>query len=351
MKRRVFLQTMGSVAGTSALALSGEATPSSTAPTNEPSLPRRVLGRTGEKISLIGFPGLCLIHGEQPECTEAIHRAYASGVNYFDVAPAYGNGKAETRMGIGLEGIDRKSIFLACKTKMRDAQGAREELERSLQLLKTDHFDLYQLHALIQPAEVEQALAPGGAIETLQKAKEEGKVRFLGFSAHTNKAAIKALTGFDFDTVMFPINFIEYFVLGFGKQVLDLAQQRGAAVLAIKPMCRGALPQGMENKRRWWYRPMEDESEIDLGLRFTLSQTPVVAGLPPAFFDLVDKAIAAGRQYRPITAEETEKLRALAQTCESVFRREESKVAFESPHGHEPSYPDSPHESCPFALG
>ena len=190
-------------------------------------------------------------------------------------------------------------------------------------------------------------MGPGGAMETLLKAREEGKVRYLGFSAHTTQAAVKALSGFRFDTVMFPINFVEYFVLGFGKQVLELAQEQGVAVLAIKPMCRGRWPEGAEKTRKWWYRPIEDDAEIDLALRFTLSQPGVAAGLPPAFLDLVDKAVAAGQRFRPISEPETQKLRELAASCDSVFRLEEQKVTWGRPRHHEPAYPDSPHEGCP----
>ena len=353
MKRRSFLKTVSGAVGGTALGIPSALVGQQSAPTAEEvktaSLPRRALGRTGKSVSIVGFPGLSLVHDDQERCTAAIHDAFRRGVNYFDVAPAYGNGDAEVKMGIGLQGVDRNSIFLACKTRMRDKQGAQEELHRSLERLKTPHFDLYQLHALRQPEEVKQALGPGGAIETLLEAKEEGKVRHLGFSAHTTKAALTAMGHFRFDTVMFPINFVEFFTMGFGKPVLELAKQQGAAVLAIKPMCRGAWPEGVERTRRWWYRPVEDEKEIDLALRFTLSQSPVAAGLPPAFLELLDKAIEAARLFRPVTEAETGKLRKLAQTCESLFRREEEQVASTVPN-QDPVYPDSPHECCPGAY-
>ena len=99
-------------------------------------MPRRAIGREGDMISVIGYPGLALARGEQPECNDALHRAFDRGINYYDVAPAYGKGEAEIKMGIGLQGLDRDSIFLACKTKMRDKDGAREGLERSLERLK-----------------------------------------------------------------------------------------------------------------------------------------------------------------------------------------------------------------------
>lgn len=351
MERRSFLKAVG--AGTGALAgLSDRGILSSgiAAEATETGLPRRDLGRTGEKLSIVGFPGLSLIHDEQARCTEALHQAFDRGVNYFDVAPAYGNGDAEIKMGQGLVGVPRDRIFLSCKTKMRDKARCRKELERSLTRLKTDHFDLYQLHCLKTPEEVAQALGPDGAMETILKARDEGKLRFVGFSAHTTKAALKALNEFAFDTVMFPINFVEYFTLGFGKPVLDLAAEKGAAVLAIKPLCRGAWPKDMERTRRWWYRPVEDQEEIDLALRFTLSQQPVVTGIPPAFLDIAERAFEAGRRFRPITAEETETLRQLAARCESIFRREEMAVAFGTDGRHRIVHPDSPHEGCPGCI-
>jgi len=291
-------------------------------------------------VSIVGFPGLSLVHHGQKQCTEALHKAFALGVNYFDVAPAYGD--AQEKMGIGLEGIERGKYFLACKTNKRDKVGAREDLERSLKLLKTDRFDLYQLHHLRRSEEVKQALGPGGAIETLLKAKQEGKVRWLGFSAHTTDGAIEALKAFRFDTVMFPISFVEHLTWGFGKEVLEFAAKQGAAVVAIKAMCRGAWPKGVKKSREWWYRPVEDAREVELAWRFTLSQPAVAAGFPPAFIDLLDKAIDAARKYRPITEPEMDRLRGIAKTCESIFRKE-AVAARLSPCGR-PVFADSPHE-------
>lgn len=347
MKRRSFLKVAGGVAGAYALGvqsvLRAEKSGSSEEIEKVAGLPRRVLGQTGEKISIVGFPGLALVHYDQKRGTAGLHQAFERGVNYFDVAPAYGNGEAEIKMGIGLQGLDRSRIFLACKTRMRDKEGARKELERSLKRLKTNYFDLYQMHCIRRPDEVKQALGPGGAIETFLKAKEEGKVRYLGFSAHTTKGALAAMHGFRFDTIMFPINFVEYFQMEFGRAVLELAHEQGAAVLAIKPLSMGAWPQGAERTRKWWYRTTESQEEVGLAMRFTLSRRPVAAGIPPSFLDLLDKAIEAGRSYRPITEAETQKLREQAQTCESLFRREQVARAGLP---QRPIYPDSPHECC-----
>ncbi|MHC4653986.1 MAG: aldo/keto reductase [Planctomycetota bacterium] len=354
MKRRTFLKAVGSIATGGALGvqsvLGGSEQATSTGTIEKVAdLPRRVLGRTGRKVSIVGFPGLALVHYDQDRCNAGLHDAFKRGVNYFDVAPAYGNGEAEIKMGIGLQGIDRSRIFLACKTKKRDKEGARKELERSLERLKTDYFDLYQLHHLRWPKEVKQALGPNGAMETILKAKEQGKIKYLGFSAHTTKGALEAMNGFRFDTVMFPINFVEFFKMDFGKPVLELANKQGAAVLAIKPLSTGTWPEGVEKTRKWWYRTTESQEEVNLAMRFTLSQKPVAAGIPPSFLDLLDKAIEAGKTYRPISKAETQKLQEMTKTCKSVFRREEEQVA----HGgllHEPLYPDSPHECCPCAY-
>jgi predicted aldo/keto reductase-like oxidoreductase len=354
MKRRAFLKGVGGIAtGLTVHSIVGcEQSLSKQQDDKVAGLPRRTLGRTGEKVSIVGFPGLALSHYDQDRCNAGLLDAFERGVNYYDVAPAYGkDGDCEKKMGIGLEAaaIDRSRIFLACKTKMRDKEGARFELERSLKRLKTDYFDLYQMHHLRTPEEVKQALGPGGAIETFVEAKKEGKVRHLGFSAHTTKGALEAMNGFRFDTVMFPINFVEFFKMGFGKPVLELANKQGAAVLAIKPLSKGPWPEGVERTRKWWYRATETQDEVDLAMRFTLSQKPVVAGIPPSFLDLLDKAIEAGRTYRPIKEAETLTLQETADDCLSLFRREEERVA-RGDLSLSPVYADSPHECCPGAY-
>lgn len=347
MKRRSFLQAVGGATG--GLALGWEPLDGAESAGVEvervSGLPRRVLGRTGQKLSVVGFPGLALIHYDQAECTAALHSALERGVNYYDVAPAYGNGQCETKMGIGLEGVDRDSYFLACKTKKRDKAGAREELEQSLKLLKTDHFDLYQLHHLRWRDEVDQVLGPDGAIQTLVEAQKEGKVKHLGFSAHTTKAALRVMQGFRFDSVMFPINFVEYLRYGFGKEVIELAQQQGAAVLAIKAMSRGGWPAGVERDRKWWYRSVEEADEVDMAMRFALSQPGVVSTIPPSFLDLLDKAIEGGKRLQPISGGEVERLSEIAQTSLSIFQKDETQA-----HWHhaprEPRFARSPHEGC-----
>jgi aryl-alcohol dehydrogenase-like predicted oxidoreductase len=342
MKRREFLKVLGATTGACALSqtsiFSAGYTNAQAPAETVAGMPRRLLGRTGARVSIVGFPGLALVQEEydQDRCTKALHDAFAKGVNYYDVAPAYGKGKCETRMGIGLQGLDRSKYFLACKTKMRDKDGARQELETSLKLLKTDHFDLYQMHHIRSVDEVKTALGKGGAVETFLKAKEEGLIKHIGFSAHTTKGALEIMKGFRFETAMFPINFVELYNRGFGKDVLDLANEQGVAVLAIKPMLYGRWPDLAKRTRKWWYRSVEEPHDVDLAWRFTLSRKGVVAGIPVSYLDLTEKAIEAARNYRPATEAELAELKQMAASCTSLFEEEEKKFAHAGPqHPHD----------------
>jgi aryl-alcohol dehydrogenase-like predicted oxidoreductase len=308
-------------------------------------LPRRLLGRTREEVSIITFPGLALVHEDQEQSNVAVRRAFDKGCNYFDVAPAYGrNGECEIKLGAALQQLPRKDYVLSCKTKARDKEGARVELERSLERLKTDHFELYQLHHLVTVDEVKRAMGPGGAMETLLAARESGKTKWLGFSAHSTRAAVEAMRAFDFDTVMFPVSFAEFYLRDFGREVLEVAAERGAAVIAIKPMCMGAWPKDVERARKWWYRTTETPEEISLSLRFSLSLKGVATGIPPSFVDLVDKAILAANDYQTATLADRNQLRELAKQCESVFIREDER-GNSTAGNHRAPYPEHP-ETC-----
>jgi aryl-alcohol dehydrogenase-like predicted oxidoreductase len=341
MKRRVFLKTVGGAAGVAALGVPNIFAADQPLETVA-GMPRRVLGRTGQKVSVVCFPGLALFHCDQEKGTAALRDALERGVNYFDVAPNYGNGDAEIKMGIGMQGLDRSKYFLACKTHKRDAEGAQMELERSLKRLKTDHFDLYQLHHLVRPAEVKQVFGPGGAMEPILKAREQGKLKYIGFSAHTTKGALEALKAFKFDTVMFPINFVEYYTREFGKEVMALANEQGAGIIAIKPISWGTWPKDTPKDREWWYRSVEHPKDILLAMRFTLSQKGVAAAIPTSFVELLDKTIDAAKLFKPLDTAAVAQLKEMAANREGLFMGEERQVALNLPHA--PVHPGSPHE-------
>jgi predicted aldo/keto reductase-like oxidoreductase len=335
MKRRTFLKVTGGVAGgcildrgTGILASAAAETPTE--------MPRRTLGGTGLQVSVVAFPGLSLSRASQDEATKAVHNALAKGVNYFDVAPAYGD--AEVKLGIALQGVDRSKIVISCKTKGRDKAAAQRELNQSLQRLKTDYVDVYQMHLLQTREEVKRALGPGGAIEVFTEAKKQGKAKHLGITAHTTRAALEAIDGFGFETVMFPINFIEYYQFGFGKEVLKAAKKKGMGVMGMKTMCGGQWPRGMQRTRNNFYRPLEETEIVNLAVRWTLSQEQVAAAVPPGFIDLFEKAVPVGPVYKPITDAETSKLQELAKAYTPQFQRDDQGVAMD-----QPAYYDCPH--------
>ena len=337
MKRRTFLKTVGAAATGLAVGyrplFAADDQPERELHPHASGLPRRQLGRTGQKISVVGYPGLALSKISQAKASAALRAAFDAGVNYFDVAPAYGD--AEVKMGAAMQAtrIPRDEIFLASKTKSRDAAGARAELERSLRRLKTDHLDLYQLHVMSTADEVREVLAPDGALEAFLRARDEGKVRWLGFSAHTKSAALALLKAHKFDTVMYPVNFIEHFTHQFDPEVLALARAEGAAVIAIKPISAGGWKSGERPSRGgWWYRPLEEQSEIDLAIRFSLSLDPVVSVLPTSFYDLAEKSIVAGKAYRPASDADLEALRELAGKYVPLFRPGAGESAAFAPH-------------------
>ncbi|MCC6445883.1 MAG: aldo/keto reductase [Armatimonadetes bacterium] len=279
-------------------------------------LPRRKLGKAGERLSIIGFGGIVVSGVEQPEADRLVREAVQKGVNYFDVAPTYGN--AEERLGPALKPY-RDKVFLACKTVKRDKEGAAQELAQSLERLKTDHVDLYQLHAITTLEDVEKALGPGGAIEAVTEARKRGQVRYIGFSAHSVEAALKAMNEFKFDTILFPFNYVCFFQGDFGPQVLKAAREKGMGCLALKAMARTHWPKGAkQDYPKCWYQPVSEDADVALALRFTLSQ-PITAAVPPGDARLFEKAVAIAQRFKPITAEETRILQAKAEGVEPIF--------------------------------
>ncbi len=280
-------------------------------------LPKRILGRTGEQLSIIGFGGILVMNMEQSVANDLVARAVDHGINYFDVAPTYGN--AQQQLGPALQPY-RNKCFLACKTTERSKAGAEKELHESLKLLATDHFDLYQLHALTTREDVEKALGPNGAIEVFRKARQDGKVRLLGFSAHSEEAALLAIEQFDFDTVLFPINFVCWYQGNFGIKVVAKAKEKKMGILALKALALSPIPEGTVNPyEKLWYIPNENEQTQNLAVRFTLSQG-TTAAIPPGEEKFFWKAVEIAQNFTPLTFEETEKLKTISKQVEPLFR-------------------------------
>ena len=199
------------------------------------------LGKTGLQISAVVFGGIINTDEPQAQANQYVAQAIEAGVNYFDVAPTYGN--AEERLGPALAPY-RKDVFLACKTEERSAKGAQEKLENSLRLLKTDHFDVYQLHALTTDEDLDRAFGPDGAIETVLRAKKAGIIVNIGFSAHNEDVALRALSMFDFDTVLFPLNWALGIQRGWGDRISEAVKEKGIGLLGMKSLVRRQWQEG-----------------------------------------------------------------------------------------------------------
>ena len=278
---------------------------------------KRPYGKTGEMLSIIGFGGIVAAELPQEEANSIVALAIDRGVNYFDVAPTYMD--AEERLGIALKG-KRNNIFLACKTGKRTKEEARKELENSLRLLNTDHFDLYQLHSMTTDEDFEVAMGPGGAMETFVKAKDEGLIRYIGFSAHSVEVALKLLDAFQFDSVLFPLNWVNYFNANFGPQVVEKAMAKGVARLVLKAMAKTVIPEGQSRKyEKCWYLPVDEPELASLALRFPLSQ-PITAAIPPGEPKLFKMALDIAEKFTPITEEEIRLLKEKAKGLEPIFR-------------------------------
>ncbi len=265
-------------------------------------LEKRSLGRTGEMLSVIGFGGIVVMNATPAEASDSVRMAIDKGVNYFDVAPSYGD--AEVKLGPALEPY-RNNVFLACKTTRRTKAEARKELEQSLNNMRTDHFDLYQHHAVTTMEDVDTLFGAGGAMETFLEAKKEGKIRFIGFSAHSVGAAMAMMERFDFDTILFPFNYATWYAGNFGPQVMGKAREKKMGILALKAMAKGPWSDGAERSAypKCWYEPLTDTEDIIMGLRFTLSH-PVTAAIPPGDERLFRQALALSDRLKPLDPSE-----------------------------------------------
>ena len=309
MNRRKFI---GSAAALTATAAYGWEAP----------LPRRRY-KDGIDLSIIALGGIVVCGLTQVEASRRVAVAYDRGVNYFDCAPSYFNGEAETKLGEALRPY-RNKVFLAEKTMSRDAKGAREELERSLQRFHTDHVDLYQFHAVSSMDDVDKILAAGGAAETFFAAKKEGKVRHVGFSAHNAPAALRLMDALELDSVLFPVNVNAWENGGFGPQILAKAKAKGMARMALKALAFGKWPAGMkESDRKYpkcWYEPIDDREMARLALRFTLNQE-VTAAVPPGDERIFDLALELASAPLPeLSVAELTGLKAKIGSLEPVFR-------------------------------
>ncbi len=267
------------------------------------------LGKTGINVSAVVFGGIINMDETQAQADRYVADAIAAGVNYFDVAPTYGN--AQERLGPALAPY-RKQVYLACKTVERSAEGAREKLEDSLRKLKTDHFDVYQLHALTTDEDLDLAFGPGGAMETVLKAKREGVIRNVGFSAHNEDVALRALSMFPFDSVLFPLNWALGIERGWGDRISEAVRERGIGLLGMKSLVTRKWREGEERPYpKSWCKPIWGNEALSVAAMKYAVLKGAQTLVPPGNFEHFSFMLAHADECftKPLTEDEWALLR------------------------------------------
>jgi aryl-alcohol dehydrogenase-like predicted oxidoreductase len=270
---------------------------------------KRRFGRTGHLSTVAIFGAAAFSSVTQAQADDVMEQVIAAGVNHIDVAPSYG--KAEERLGPWMA-RERKRFFVGCKTTERTKAGAAAELRRSLERLRVDAFDLYQIHAITRSEELDQATGPGGALEAMVEARAEGLTRYIGITGHGADSPalfLEALRRFDFDSVLFPINFVQYANPDFRRNAEALVREcraRDVGTMIIKSVTRG--PWGDKPKTHaTWYQPFDDLGHIQPAVNFVLSQD--VTGLCTAGdIRVIPLVLKACENFSPMSPAEQEAL-------------------------------------------
>lgn len=256
----------------------------------------RILGKTGLKISRLGFGGIPIQRIEAADTRPLMKQLVENGVNFIDTARGYT--VSESYLGEALEGI-RDKFVLATKSMSRDKASMARDIDISLGNLRTDHIDLYQVH---NPSlqQLEQVMAPGGALEALQEAKQAGKIGHIGVTAHSSEVFELALKQPWVETIMFPYNLVETQ----GEELMRKCTQQNVGFICMKPLAGGAL------------------EDVSLSLRFIAANPDVTVVIPGmATKAEISQNLEAVCDNRPITEEEKAKIQAIRKELGTTFCR------------------------------
>lgn len=251
---------------------------------------QRPYGSTGEKMPILGFGGIHIL--DEDGCTEKdavkmLNYALDNGIRYFDTAHWYGDGESERRFGLVAK-KRRKEMWLATKTLERTREGARQDLEESLKRLQTDYVDEWRMHWVHSFDELDRITAKGGALEAAVRAKEEGLVRFISISNHTDpRVQVKALELFPFDSMLFPVCILDRFFMSFVDELLPLLKARGVASTGMKLLGDGSLAR--------LYKP---------ALRYAFSQPVDTFVVGMSSMTELKKNLAVAENFQPLDDEE-----------------------------------------------
>ena len=292
MHRRRFLQT--AAATTVMTSLSKKFSRAAETAT----VPMRVLGRSGEKVSMVGLGGYHLgMQADEQESIRIIRSALDSGINFLDNCWDYNGGQSEVRMGKGLRDGYRQKAFLMTKIDGQTRQAASQQLEESLRRLQTDHIDLLQFHEVIRDTDPDRIFAKGGGMEAVLDAKKQGKIRYIGFTGHKSPDVhLKMLnTGFahkfTFDAVQMPLNVMDAHFNSFEKKVLPVLVEHKIGVLGMKPMGDKLI---LKSKTA---TPIEC-----LHYAMNLPTSVVITGCDS--MDILHQALEAARTFKPMSSTE-----------------------------------------------
>ena len=266
---------------------------------------KRKFGRTNH-MSTVAIYGAAALYDGTPEMAEkAMEYILDAGVNHIDIAPGYG--KAEELMGPWIEKT-RGKFFLGCKTQLRTKKEAAAELRLSLEKLRTDKFDLHQLHAVTSFEELDQVTGSGGALEAIIEAKEEGLTDYIGITGHGNQAPmvfLEALKRYDFDSILFPINFVQFNIPEYKEKAIELlkvCQEKDVGVMIIKAVA--ARPWGEdEHKYACWYEPFDTPKMIQKSVDFALSQSGVTGLCTTGDITILPMFLEACSKYKQMNKE------------------------------------------------
>ena len=281
---------------------------------------KRRFGRTGHMSTVIIFGAFAVAKVSQEVADSVMEKVMEHGVNHIDVAPSYVD--AELRLGPWLE-QHRDRFFLGCKTELRDREAAWAELHRSLERLRVDSFDLYQLHAVTTEKDLDRCFAPGGSLEAIVEARDQGLTRFIGITGHGLQAPavqLAALERFDFDSLLFPLNPKLWSDEAYRRDataLLDVAAERDLGTMVIKAWVRG--PWGDRTPGYdTWYEPFDDRSGVERSLCFALSH-PISGAINAGDARLVPPILEAAERFEPMDAAEQAQTIADAAACEPLF--------------------------------
>lgn len=270
---------------------------------------KRHFGRSGHMSTVAILGGAAFGEVDQATADQAMEIALQYGVNHIDIAPSYGH--AEKRLAPWMK-THRNDFFLGCKTLERTRDGAFKELRKSLKHLGSDHFDLYQMHNVKTMDILDEVTQPGGALEALIEAKTQGLITHIGITGHGVHAPevfIEALRRFDFDSVLFPVNFVQYADPAYkqkAEELLRLCHKKNVGSMLIKSITKA--PWGNQNPQfDTWYEPFTDIEMIHKSVSFALSQdaTGICTAGDTRLLPMVLEACEA---YKPMSASEQSKL-------------------------------------------